>query len=227
MPQKRRWPWIVGAIAAAIVLIGLGAVIATLAMQPSAPTESPAATGEPTPSETDTPTDPSTPSPSDAPPEGGGVDACLGGDGRDIDMLLAAREAAPNTVNGAISFGATYIRWGAQKPSVSQEDIAVAERFILLDNLREEAASMAEAPGDEFYASTVNGFYRVESMSDDHVNVSYLLRVVVDGAVDPDNVAFGTVTLEWASGGWTVTGEPDGASSDTMRDTGTAFSGGC
>src|SRR5690606_26808060 len=143
------------------------------------------------PAHTDAPTDPSTPPPT-APPAAGGVDACLGGDARTIDMLVDARAAAPNTVNGAISFGASYLRWFGQKPAVSEADIVIAEQFTDNVDLRADAASWDEAPaeqfGDVFYTSTVNGYFRVESMSDNHVDVSYLLRAVVDGAVDPDNV---------------------------------------
>lgn len=225
-PQKRRWPWIAGAIAV-VVLIGLGVWIGT-SLQQGTPTRP---TGQSSPPvSTDAPTDPSTPSPT-APPAAGGVDACLGGDARTIDMLVAARAAAPNTVDGAISFGATYLRWLGQKPAVSEADIKVAEQFVSKVDLRADAASWNEAPIDKFgkvfYTSTVNGFYRVESMADDHVDVSYLLRAVRDGAVDPSNVMFTTVSLDWDGTGWTVTGEPDGADSKTMRQTGTAFTGGC
>lgn len=223
-PQKRRWPWIAGAGAiAVVVLIGLGVWIGTSLQSgaPTRPTEqsSPSAT-------TDAPTDPSTPPPT-APPAAGGVDACLGGDARTIDMLVDARAAAPNTVDGAIGFGATYMRWLGQKPIVSEADIQIAEQFVENIDLRADAASWEQVAGTEFHASTVNGYFRVESMSEGHVDVSYLLRVVVDGAVDPTNVGFTTVSLDWGEGGWTVTGEPDGADSKTMRETGTAFAGGC
>lgn len=221
-PQKRRWPWIAGAIAV-VVLIGLGVWIG-ISLQPGAPTR-PTGQSSP-PATTDAPTDPSTPSPT-APPAAGGVDACLGGDARTIDMLVDARAAAPNTVDGAISFGATYLRWGAQKPIVTEADIKIAEQFVKNVDLRESAAGMQEVSGETFYASTVNGYYRVEGISDNHVDVSYMLRGVIDGAVDPKNVLFTTVSMDWDGAGWTVTGEPDGADSKTMYDTGTAFSGGC
>lgn len=221
-PQKRRWPWIAGACAV-VVLIGLGVWIGT-SLQPGAPTRP---TGQSSPPATaDAHTDPSTPPPT-APPAAGGVDACLGGDARTIDMLVDARAAAPNTVDGAISFGAAYLRWLGQKPIVSEADIKIAEQFVENIDLRADATSWEQAPGDEFYASTVNGYFRIEGMSDNHVDVSYLLRVVVDGAVDPTNVGFATVSLDWREGGWVITGEPDGADSKTMRKTGTAFTGGC
>lgn len=224
IPQKRRGPWIVGAVVAAVVLIGIGAWIVT-AMQPSVPT-GPTGASTPSAEPTEAPTDPSTPSPT-APPAAGGVDACLGGNARTIDALVAARETAPNTVDGAISFGATYVRWGVQKPAVDEADIAIADQFVTNVDLRESAAGMEQAPSDEFHVSTVNGYYRVESMRDNHVDVTYMLRAVADGAVDPENVFFLTVSMDWDGDGWTVTGEPDGANSDTMYDTGTAFSGGC
>lgn len=108
-----------------------------------------------------------------------------------------------------------------------EPDIKIAEHFVENIDLRADAASWEQAPGAEFHASTVNGYFRVEGMSDGHVDVSYLLRVVVDGAVDPTNVGFATVSLDWREGGWVITGEPDGADSKTMRETGTAFTGGC
>lgn len=217
---RRRWVW-AAIIAAAVLLvaggIGLGLVYGGRGAEPAP--QSPAE-----------PTNPQTPSrpASTSPPALAGVDGCLGGDSRGPEAVLAAQAAAPQTPEGAVSFAIAFTRWLGQKPAVPAEEIAVLDGVAsLAPNLSDSAASAENVDVAQFHLTSLNGYYRVDSFTEDRVELTLMLPLVVQGAINPTLNFMPSYGVVWTERGWAVDDGEFKDDANTLRTTGTAIPGGC
>lgn len=218
---RRRWVW-AAIIAAAVLLvaggIGLGLVYGGRGAEPA-----PQSPAEPT-----NPQTPSTPA-STSPPALAGVDGCLGGDSRGPEAVLEAQAAAPRTPEGAVSFAIAFARWFGQKPVVPDEEIAQLDGVAVRDvpNLAQAAASAADVDAAQFHVTSLNGYYRIDTFDEGRVELSLMLPLVVQGAIDPTLNLMPAWVIEWSDRGWVLTGSSDVEDVNTLRTTGVAIPGGC
>lgn len=210
---RRRWPWyVLGAVVFVIVAV-VGLVFFT--------------TRGGSPEATPRPTAPATPSTS-APPAVEGVDGCLAGDARAPQTVLDAQEQAPQTPEGAVSFVATFSRWAAQKPVVPADEVAQLDGVVTtLPDLAGDVASADEFQAAQFRVTTLNGYYRIESVSDTRVVVTLMLPLVINEAVDPTLRYMPSVAVEWTDRGWVIVENVDTPDKTSLGTTGVAFTGGC
>lgn len=211
---RRRWPWYVLGAAVFVIVAVVGLVLFT----PRG--DAPVATPRPT-----TPSTSST-----TPPAVEGVDGCLGGEARAPQTVLDAQKAAPQTPEGAVSFVTAFARWIAQKPAVPIEEISLIDgRASSMPNLVDKVESFANAEIAQFHATTMNGYYRVESVSDDlmRVEVTAMLPLVINGAVDPTLRFTPSVAVEWSEAGWVIAEDLDAPNKDSLPTTGIVIPGGC
>lgn len=223
-PPRRLWPWLMLAVAVALVI---GIIVTFWPRGAAAPEPTPSPSSQPTtPAPTPEPTEPR----ADPLPTG-----CLGGPGLDAAMLLTTLDRAPHTANGAVEAAASYNRFTSQYPYPSADDISTAEQAVESptgDTLAEFYAAEPDLWGDTapegtpMYYSTANGEYFVESYTGDTARVALVLHIVVDGAVIMPLAATGT-TLAWNGEHWVATGSyrPDGVTEVQQRSA--PFSGGC
>jgi hypothetical protein len=221
---RARWPWILGAIAAAIVVIAAVLGVTAALRQSAAPS--------PTATRTVTPTGTSTP---DAAPTG-----CLGGSNRDNAMLLAAQKAAPHTTNGAVEVATAFVRWTFRHPTATVDEANQVAGDIIAsdasDTFKDLGAAVsrnqnpsggAVADGTDFYVSTTPGVYYVDSAAADKVTVSIGTGYVIGGAVNPQLRTSSTFTLEWERGAWRVQGGSLAHTTEELFKIGTPFTQGC
>lgn len=212
---RRRWLWyVLGAVVLVIVAV-VGLLFFT--QRGGGPEATPR------------PTAPSTSS-TTAPPAVEGVDGCLAGDARAPQTVLDAQKAAPQTPEGAVSFVATFARWIAQKPAVPADELAQIDGTAsTLPDLASSAASFAAAEVPQFHTTTLNGYYRIESVDEDvtRVAVTVMLPLVINEAVDPTLRFTPSVAVEWTDAGWVVIEDLDTQGADSLPTTGTALPGGC
>lgn len=210
---RRRWPWFVlGAVVLVIVAV-VGLVLFSL--RDRSPEASPS------------PSAPSTPSMS-APPAVEGVDGCLAGDARAPQTVLDAQEQAPQTPEGAVSFVATFSRWAAQKPVVPADEVAQLDGVVsTLPDLAGDVASADEFEAAQFHVTTLNGYYRIETVTDTRVVVTLMLPLVINEAVDPTLRYMPSVAVEWTDRGWVIVENVDTADKTSLGTTGVAFPKGC
>jgi len=212
---RRRWPWYVLGIAVFVIVAVVGLVFFT--------------TRGGSPEATPRPTAPSTSS-TTAPPAVEGVDGCLAGDARSPQTVLDAQKEAPQTPEGAVSFVATFARWIAQKPAVPADELAQIDgKASTMPNLADSAASFANAEVAQFHTTTINGYYRIESVNEDssRVAVTVMLPLVINDAIDPTLRFTPSVAVEWTDAGWVVVEDLDTSGTDSLPTTGTALPGGC
>jgi hypothetical protein len=218
---RRRWVW-AAIIAAAVLLvaggIGLGLVYGGRSAEPA-----PQSPAEPT-----NPQTPSTPA-STTPPALAGVDGCLGGDSRGPQAVLDAQAAAPQTPEGAVSYAIAFSRWAAQKPVVPDEEISELDGVAVRDvpNLAESLKTSEQFEQAQFHVTSLNGYYRINTFDDARVELTLMLPLVVQGAIDPTLNYMPSYTVEWSERGWVITGSPEVDDANTLRTTGVAVSGGC
>lgn len=221
---RARWPWILGAIVAVIVVIAVVLGVTAALRQSAAPS--------PTPTRTVTPTRTSTP---DAAPTG-----CLGGSNRDNAMLLSAQKAAPHTTNGAADFAAATARWILRHPTATVDEAnQVAGDIIASDaspqfkdlgtavSQNQNPSGGAVADGTDFYVTTTPGVYYVDSASGDKVTVSIGTGYVINGAVNPQLRTSSTYVLEWQRGAWRIQSASIAHTTEDLFKIGTPFTEGC
>lgn len=216
--RRRLWLWL--AVAAAAVVVVVAAVVGLGMMY--GPRDA-----APQPGESTRPSTPSTPATS-APPAVAGVDGCLGGDSRSPQAILDAQAAAPHTPEGAVSFAITFSRWLAQKPAVPSSEIDVIDGVAsAAPNLAEAAASAAQFSGSQFYVTSLNGYYRINTFTADRVELTLMLPLVVSGAIDPTLNFMPSYVVTWTERGWTIEDGVDVDDANTLRTTGVAIVGAC
>lgn len=217
--RRRLWLWLAAAAAVVVVVagvVGLGMIYG--------PRDEPAPQPGTT---TRAPSTPSTPATS-APPAAAGVDGCLGGDSRSPQAVLDAQATAPHTPEGAVSFAITFSRWLAQKPAVPADEVAVIDGTAsLAPNLASSAASAAEFEATQFYLTSLNGYYRINTFDSDRVELTLMLPLVVGGAIDPTLNFMPSYAVVWTDAGWAIDDGVDVEDANTLRTTGVAIKGGC
>lgn len=227
--KRRRWPWIVGAIAAALV-VAVGPVVVVNLTNPEPPPPS-----GPAPGTTPAPTESSPPSPG-ASFDGRGPNGCAGGQTIDADMVLTAQQEADNSTDGAVEVAAAFTRWIARTPLPSAEEAATIEAEVLAaDAFTDDlAAYLATEPnqtgiegGGEVYFSTTNGVWQVESATPDAATVTIGSMVVVDGAIDSTRANSTTVDLVREDDRWKVVGGGGRVDLNVLFENGIEFDGGC
>lgn len=210
---RRRWPWYILGVAVIVTVAVVGLVFFT--------------TRGGNPEVTPRPSAPSTPSTS-APPAVEGVDGCLGGDARAPQAVLAAQKSAPQTPEGAVSFVATFSRWAAQKPVVPADEVAKLDGVVTtLPDLAGDLASAGEFRAAQFRVTTLNAYYRIESVQKTRVVVTLMLPLVINEAVDPTLRYMPSVAVEWTDRGWVIVENVETADKTSLATTGVAFAGGC
>lgn len=218
-PPQRKWPWMVaGAVVVALVITG---GVLYVNRPAAAPTEFTAAPSPP----------PST-APIDVDPTG-----CLGGDGRDAAMVLAAQAEAPHTSNGAVEFATAFMRWGFQYPVPDEAQVdQVAEHVLSADSPYDIRGSYANSPntsgslvpnGTPFFLSTLPGTWNLESYSDEEAVVTIGTGIVIDGELHPTFRLAKTFTLVWEGSRWMFESTSLERTTEELFSIGTAFAGGC
>lgn len=232
---RSRWPWV---IAGVITVLAIAAGVTAFGL-----TRSNGAPADPSAPPTSAP--PST-SPTAEPGSGGDGDTgaaptgCLGGNNRDVAMVLAAQKAAPHTMFGAVETATAYVRWSIQYPEPSAEDVkAVSAVFepgkeaesiqqVMSDYERNPNPSNGNAPdGTPVYLSTTNGLWLVSPDStSDRMTVSVNASYVINGVLSPTKTLAIAYVVVWQSGAWHVekAQRPD---VQKIAAGGTTFTGGC
>jgi hypothetical protein len=227
-PPRRKWPWIIGA---AIVVAAL--IVGVSIYYRDTPT-GPVTDATPVATSSATPTGAATIGADPAPT------GCLGGNGRDAAMVIAAQKAAPHTSNGAVEVAAALVRWAYRYPYPSSEDATAVANAIVSNeapaNFKDLAGFYATNPnvsgglvgdGVNYSLSTVPGVWHLESYSGDEAEVSVGTGLVVDGALSTTLRASATISLVWEDGVWKSGGLGATRTTEELYSIGTAFTGGC
>lgn len=228
---RRVWPWWVGGIAAALVLV---LVLVWLFTRDGGPATEPGASTSPTSAAPTQPTE--TPEPS------GGVDVdpaptgCIAGAGLDAATFALAQERAPHTANGAVEATAGMVRFFYQTPPPSPEDQATFQQDAIASTSPVDVVSAFATPigedvapaGTPLRISTANGAWFLDSYSDERAIVTIAYFWVVEGAVVSSIVQPITFELVWEDG-WRLVGirETTNDGNALLADVGTPFTGGC
>lgn len=215
-PQKGRgfprWAWILVAV---VVVVGLIAGVSMLY----------------TSTRKDTPVTPTT-----APPvAASGADGCIAGRANDADSLLEGARKQPHTAEGAAATAAGFLRFAAQYPWPTEQELTavLTDIYVLApgedaQDLAKDALSTSPLKNAQTAGfSLANGRYVIEpSSSHDEVQVSVAAHVVNDGTLSGVTSAT-TYTLVWSDGIWKVADFKDIDDEQTILDAGAAFIGGC
>ncbi|NQX29840.1 hypothetical protein HQQ81_21035 [Microbacteriaceae bacterium VKM Ac-2854] len=231
-PPARRWPWIVGGTVAIVAAVGAWAYFAPATVEnvPSAtatavPTASPTASAAPV----------STFSPSPITIEA--PTGCLGGTGRDADMVLTAVAQAPDTSSGAVEVAAAFMRWIHQYPVPAAADAQRVQDVAIDTSTGTDAVASfaanpnlsggAAADGEAFYLSTAPGVYYLDSFTEDTATVTIGTGIVLNGALDPIHHQGQTYVLRWVDAHWMLVDAYPTDRPAELFTIGTAFTGGC
>lgn len=225
------WPWWVGGIAAALVVVLVAAWFFT---RGDGPSTEPGASAPPS--------QPATSEPIETPEPSGGVDVdpaptgCIAGAGLDAATFLLAQERAPHTANGAVEATAAMVRFFYQTPAPSAEDQATFQGEAIASTSPVDVVSAFEIPigedvapaGTPLRISTANGAWFLDSYSNERAVVTVAYFWVVEGAVVSSIVQPITFELAWEDG-WRLVGIRETANDGAalLGDVGTPFTGGC
>jgi len=171
----------------------------------------------------------------DAAPSG-----CLGGTSRNAAMVIAAQKAAPHTTNGAVEVATALVRWTFRSPIFNaQEANEVRDKIIASSatpEFKDLAGGAASNPnnsggvvpdGTNFYLSTAQGVWYIESATSNEVKVSIGAAYVINGAVSPQLRSSSTVDMVWETGGWHAKSGSITRTTEDLFKIGTGFTGGC
>nr|WP_176704887.1 hypothetical protein [Arthrobacter sp.]AXV46272.1 hypothetical protein pA2H2_p41 [Arthrobacter sp.] len=173
--------------------------------------------------------------PTPAPPApAGGADGCIAGNINDAASLLDGARQQPHTPQGAAATAAGFLRFTAQYPSPSEQQLitVISDMYDLAPG--EEASALAKdvlsasAPDNVQTAgfSVADGRYVIESAStQDKVQVSIASQVIVDGRAR--GVSATTYTMARGDGIWKFVDSEDIDDEQRILDNGVAFVGGC
>ena len=218
-PPRRRWPWIIAGAVVVAALVVVGVWYGTRSSSPpTAPTVAPSATTRAT--------------TADVAPTG-----CLGGEGRDAAIVLAAQKAAPHTSNGAVEVAAALVRWSRRYPVPTQEEANAVQAALISPKADFNLAAAFQGDpnlssslvpdGEEFYVSTVPGVWNIESYSGDSARVSIGTGLVINGELHPTFRLSSMYTLTWSKAGWTVVSANQPRPTEQLFPIGTSFTKGC
>lgn len=217
--SKRRWPWVVGAIAIVLALI-VGVSIWYQSRQPEAtPAPAPVATSS----------SPATSAVGDSP------NGCLAGTTNETETLLSAQANTPQTEAGAVSVAAAIFRWGLQYPRPTEaEGIEVAEAAVAsnssgtLTKMAENFASPQPVEGvTSFRLSFADGRYLVREKSDKEMDVVLGASQVLNGRQVDEKTA-SVFTMVWEDDRWKIRSDSsEGINLENLYKIGATFAGGC
>lgn len=219
-PRRRLWVWL-AVVGATLLVVIAGVVGLSLAYGPRAD-----AGPQPEPTRTSPSSAPA--SPTAAPSVASGVDGCLGGDSRSPQAVLDAQAKAPHTPEGAASFAIAFARWLAQKPGAPADEVAQIDGAASrVPNLAEAASSAANVDVEQFYVTSLNGFYRINTFTSDRVELTLMLPLVVSGAIDPTLNLMPSYVVGWTDAGWVIEDGAEVDDANTLRTTGQPIPGAC
>ena len=231
---RSRWPIVIGATALVVAIRGGIAYTATR------PTPTPNAAPS-------TATAPPPPIPAGtAGPGGIGDDVaptgCLGGQDRNVNMVLTAQTDAKHTTYGAVEVATAVYRWLWQYPNppASESDTIGSEvvsstasaawKDVAVQYESDEWNTIIadyKATGGSFHTSSTNGLWRItEDSTADRVNVELALGYVIDGALSPTRSTGIGLVLVWEDDAWRI---ESGTSVDQTKLAagGTRYTAGC
>jgi hypothetical protein len=165
---------------------------------------------------------------------------CLGGQQRDVAMLLTAQREASHTTFGAVEVAAAFFRWSYRYPVPSDSQIsraaalfvpgdsASAQSSLRADYLKNPNPSSGQVPdATPFYLSTVGGKWIAQTSSTPGAQlVSVQAPFVIDGAVSATKSTTESFSMIWVKGAWRVAGLAK-ADPAKLSAGGTAFTAGC
>lgn len=163
-----------------------------------------------------------------------GADGCIAGNINDAASLLDGARQQPHTPQGAAATAAGFLRFTAQFPSPSEQQLTtvISDMYDLAPG--EEASALAKdvfstsAPENVQTAgfSVADGRYMIEPAStQDKVQVSIASQVIVDGR--SRGVSATTYTMARGDGIWKFVDSEDIDDEQRILDNGVAFVGGC
>lgn len=173
--------------------------------------------------------------PTPAPPvAAGGADGCIAGNINDAPSLLDGAHQQPHTSQGAAATAAGFLRFTAQYPWPSEQQLTtvISDMYDLAPE--EDANEIAKsyrsnaAPDNVQTAgfSVADGRYVIEPAStQDEVQVSIASQVIIDSK--ERGVSATTFTMAWSEGIWKFADSEDIDDEQRILDNGVAFVGGC
>ena len=169
------------------------------------------------------------------PAAAGGADGCIAGNINDAASLLDGARQQPHTSQGAAASAAGFLRFAAQYPWPSEQQLTavISDMYVLAPG--EDAQELAKsyrsisAPDNVQTGgfSVADGRYVIEPAStQDEVQVSIVSQVVTDGRLS-GGVSATTYTMAWGDGIWTFVDSEEITDEQRILDNGVAFVGGC
>jgi hypothetical protein len=219
---RRKWPWIIAAIAVSAALIAAAVILGAARGGTVTPTMAPSGTRSASPTAT-----------ADGEPTG-----CLGGTERTAATVLAAQGLAPHSSNGAVEVAAAFTRWIQRFPSPSAAEADVISKNVLASksftsNLTEYLSAAPDLSGGivpqgtNYYMSTIPGVWHLESAAADRVVASIGTGFVIDGELSTTLRSSITVTLDWQHGKWKIADAVGQRTTENLYSIGNAFTKGC
>ena len=229
---RSRWPIIIGATVLVVAISGGIAYTATR------PTPTPGAAPS-TATATPKPTPTSSVSAGDIGDDGAPT-GCLGGQDRNVNMVLAAQADAKHTTYGAVETATAFYRFIWQYPYPSAEDANTVSSEVMAADAPESFKDIAGTysstddlttgdvePGTPFHLSTTNGLWLVaQDSTADRVTVDIAAGYVVNGELSPTKVTAQAFVMVWEGDAWHVEkGEQPDA--EKLGAGGNRYAGGC
>lgn len=215
--SKRRWPWVVGAIAIVLALI-VGVSIWYQSRQPEA-APAPVATS----------------SSSATSAVGDSPNGCLAGTTNETKTLLSAQADAPQTEAGAVSVAAATLRWLLQYPRPSADDAVQVQNAVVASDASGVIATFADNIANaqtvegatSYRLSFADGRYLVRESSGEMVEVTIGATQVLNGQPTEEKLA-STYTMVWENARWKVqSDDSENVDLEQLYSTGATFAGGC
>ncbi|TFD02723.1 hypothetical protein E3T28_04865 [Cryobacterium sinapicolor] len=207
---RSRWPIIIGATA---LVVAIGGGIAYTANRPAPTPGAAPSTATATPTPTPTGSTGAAGAGDDVAPTG-----CLGGQDRNVNMVLAAQADAKHTTYGAVETATAFYRFIWQYPYPSAEDANTITNEVMTANTPASYADLAGTyastedlttgdlePGTPFHLSTTNGLWLVaQDSTADRVTVNIAAGYVVNGELSPTKVTAQAFVMVWEGDAWHV-----------------------
>jgi len=229
---RSRWPIVIGAAA---LVLAIGAGITYTATRPTPEPNAAPNTSTATPTPTPASSTGSGDNQDDVAPTG-----CLGGQDRNVNMVLTAQADAKHTTYGAVETATAFYRFIWQYPYPSEADANTVSSDVMSaeapESFKDIAGTYASTddlttgdvePGTPFHLSTTNGLWLVtEDSTADRVTVNIAAGYVVNGELSPTKVTAQAFVMVWEGDAWHVEKgqQPD---AEKLAAGGNRYTGGC